>query len=261
MKPEVKRHSLSWVATLIGSGALLAPVITLAATATGATMGTTSKTMVATQSMPAGAMISAELKSDNPQALQFEDNGIVIKQTRNIQVNSYGSMVMAKSEPAWMSNSGIYMNKARDKGLYVPGEISYLKAVKPKVVLQIQSYGAAIYQDPKGGINNPTLIVPANKPVTFVVMDLSNGYPGTFTVVKSKPPYPTFIDLAELHPVFNSGWINRSPLSGAYAPYRTVTYTFAHPGTYYYLSLQPGNAAAGEWGKIIVKSTATHGGA
>lgn len=201
-----------------------------------------------------GAKISPELKSSNPQALQFKDNGQVIKQTLNMQVNSSGRMVMATSEPAWMGESGVVLDRSRSRGLYRSGEISYLKAAQPHVVLAIMSSGAAMFQSTKGAINSPTLIVPAGRPCTFTVMDFSVGYPGTFTVVRKGPPYPTFINLKTENPVFNSGWINRTPLSGAYSPYRNVTYTFTQPGTYYYLSLQPGNAKGGQWGKIIVKS-------
>ena len=253
MKLRQFKRLAFWPLGLFGAGVLLAAPV-MAQTAAGAPVKPPAPSA-------SGAVISAELKASNPQALQFKDNGKVVKPTYNMQVNSDGHLVMAESEPAWMANSGIYQNVARSKGLYVPGEISYLHAAKPQVVLEIQSYGAAVFNSPKGGINDPTLLVPAGRPVTFTVMDFSNGYPGTFTVVKKGPPYPTFIDLAALRPVFNSGWINRSPLSGAYAPYRTVTYTFSRPGTYYYLTLQPGNAAAGEWGKIIVESAANKGGA
>lgn len=208
-----------------------------------------------------GATISAQLKADNPQALQFEDNGSVVRTSMNSQVNSSGRLVMGQSLPSWMGNSGVFLDRARSAGLYVPGEVSYLQDARPQVVLAIQSYGAAVFQSTHGAINNPTLLLPVGKAVTFTVMDFSNGYPGTFTLVRKAPPYPTFINLSDEDPVFDSGWINRTPLSGAYSPYRTITYTFAKPGTYYYLSMQPGNANGGEWGKIIVKSPAAAGGA
>nr|AVK42822.1 rusticyanin-like protein [Acidihalobacter sp.] len=208
----------------------------------------------AVNSTAGGLKISPELKSSNPQALQFEDNGQVIKQTQNMQVNSSGRLVMAASEPAWMGESGVVLDRGRARHLYQPGEISYLKDVHPHVVLAIMSYGAAVFQSTKGAINNPTLILPADRLCTFTVMNFSNGYPGTFTIVRKGPPYPTFINLKEENTVMNSGWIKRTPLSGAYSPYRNVTLTFTRPGTYYYLSLQPGNAQGGQWGKIIVKS-------
>ncbi|APZ41945.1 hypothetical protein [Acidihalobacter ferrooxydans] len=226
------------------AGSLLAyPVITTAATNTG------------------GATISAQLKADNPQAVQFENNGVLVKSTENVQINSDGFNGMHKAMPSWMGGSGVYLDRARHDGLYVPGKISYMHSAKPHVVLALMGSIAEIFQSSVGGINDPTLIVPANRPVKFTVMDFSISDPGTFTVVRKAPPYTTFIKLSHESLVFDSGWITRTPMSGAYSPYRTVTYTFTKPGTYYYLSMQPGNAAGGQWGKIIVKLSNSGGAA
>ena len=201
-----------------------------------------------------GAIVSAELKANNPQALQFEDNGVIVKPTLNDQVHSSGRLGMAAAEPAWMGDSGVVLDRGRAAGLYTPGEISYLQQARPNVVLAMQDSIAEVFQSPVGAINMPTLLLPENRPVTFTVMDFSISYPGTFTVVRKAPPYPTFIKMQDENTVFDSGWINRTPMSGAYSPYRTITYTFTQPGTYYYLSRQPGNAAGGQWGKIIVEA-------
>lgn len=198
--------------------------------------------------------ISSQKKADNPQAVLFADNGTVIHPTENIQVDSAGKLHMATSEPAWMNDQGLYMTDGRKLKQYKPGVISYMNDASPYVVLAIQMPGASMFMNPKQAINNPTLVVPAGRQVIFKVMNFSNGYPGTFTVVRKGPPYPEFIQPQDEGVVFNSGWIDRTPMSGAYSPYRTVAYTFNKPGKYYYLSMQPGNAQGGQWGEIEVKS-------
>lgn len=215
--------------------------------------GTTSSNTTDSASMP--PEISAQLKASDPQAVLFKDNGTVTKNTENSQVTSDGTLKMRSTLPSWMAESGVILEKGRKDGLYTSGEISYLKDASPYVVLTIVMPGASVFQTPKHAINSPTLILPAGKPVTFNVMNFSNGYPGTFTVVRKAPPYPTWVVAKDEGVVFNSGWIARTPLSGEYSPYRTVTYTFAKPGKYYYLSMQPGNASGGQWGEILVKST------
>jgi rusticyanin len=219
--------------------------------------GTTSSNTAGSSSM--APEISAQMKADNPQAVMFKDNGKVTRNTENAQVTSGGAIKMRSTEYSWMAESGVVLNKGRRDGLYKPGEISYVKDAAPYVVLTILMPGASVYQTPEKAINNPTLVLPAGRPVTFNVMNFSQGYPGTFTVVRKAPPYPTWIVPKDQGLVFNSGWIARTPISGAYSPYRTVTYTFDKPGKYYYLSMQPGNAAGGQWGEIVVKST--NGGA
>lgn len=202
----------------------------------------------------ATAQISQQEKASNPQAVMFKDNGSVIHATENSQVTSAGKLAMRKTLPAWMGESGVVLDQGRKDGLYKPGEVSYMKDASPYVVVSILMPGASVFQSPRQAINNPTLVLPAGRAVTFKVMNLSNGYPGTFTVVRDAPPYPTFVVAKEENTVFNTGWISRSPLSGAYATYKTVTYTFNKPGKYYYLSMQPGNARGGQWGEILVKS-------
>ena len=214
--------------------------------------GTTSSN--ATDSAPMAPEISAQMKADNPQAVMFKDNGTVTHISENSQVTSDGTLKMQGSLPSWMAESGVILEKGRKDGLYKPGEISYLKDAAPYVVLTIVMPGASVFQTPKQAINSPTIVLPAGKPVTFNVMNFSNGYPGTFTVVRKAPPYPTWVVPKDEGVVFDSGWIARTPMSGDYSPYRTITYTFDKPGKYYYLSMQPGNAAGGEWGEILVKS-------
>jgi len=103
------------------------------------------------------------------------------------------------------------------------------------------------------GLVNPTIVVPRGAQVTVHFFDADTGTPHGWELTSTPPPYPSMV-MMDAQVAFPGAFA--MPVRGATAQQwfgRTVQFTAASAGTYYYLCPVPGHAKQGMVGKLVVQ--------
>ncbi len=108
-------------------------------------------------------------------------------------------------------------------------------------------------------LKNPTIIVKKNTCLRMIVVNIDKDTPHSLTIVSNPPPYPYLIHIIHHSIAFPGAstpkpMIGLPPVRGNNYPAWLIEFTVSSPGTYYYVSLVPGHAARGMYGKLIVEN-------
>lgn len=108
-------------------------------------------------------------------------------------------------------------------------------------------------------LKNPTIIVKKNTRLRMIVVNIDKDTPHSLAIVSNPPPYPYLIHIIHYNIAFPGAstpkpMIGLPPVRGNNYPIWLMEFTASSPGTYYYVSLVPGHAARGMYGKLIVQN-------
>jgi rusticyanin len=146
---------------------------------------------------------------------------------------------------------------------------SYITLIKDRNMIVVNANYAEIpvFMSSENGRNifmiyefiNPTIIVKKNTRLKMIVVNIDKDAPHSLAIVSNSPPYPRLMHITHYTIAF-PGALTPKPMIGL-PPARSnnypawlVEFTVSLPGTYYYVSLVPGHAAEGMYGKLIVQN-------
>jgi len=103
------------------------------------------------------------------------------------------------------------------------------------------------------GLVNPTIVVPEDAQVTVHFFDADTGTPHGWELTTAPPPYP-FMVMMDAPAAFSGAFAMPAPGATDSQWFgRTVRFTAADAGAYYYLCPAPGHAQQGMDGKLVVR--------
>jgi len=146
---------------------------------------------------------------------------------------------------------------------------SYITLIKDKNIVVVNANYAEIpvFMSSENGKNifiiyeliNPTIIVKKNTRLKIIAVNIDKDVPHSLVIVSNSPPYPRLIHITHYNTAFPGAstpkpMIGLPPARSNNYPIGIIEFTASPPGTYYYISLVPGHAAKGMYGKLIVQN-------
>lgn len=205
-------HSSGWALL----GVVVAAAVVLAAVAV---LGAFSRSGTPTPAYAMGTITQAAFS-----AINSPPAGAVVDPAQNtLRANANGTSIMIEGSPLWDPRPGDFF-------------LAY-------------------------GLANPTLVLPVDATTGFLFVNMDNET-HNFAVTTVAPPY-SHMPMMEggMMSGGDGGWPAMSPMLPGVSSFQgngtlyqdvTVTMTFPHAGTYWYLCLYPGHAEMGMYGKIVV---------